>query len=898
MSLIAIRLWGSASETAITLVDETALPQVIPGLAAGDYEIGRAALVWSGTKTTVIDPPPPGTDYANFGANTLAGAGGFAPLDEVGNPITLTGVVSQTGATRTWSISNGRLIANGTPDVDAGKSIVVSTASGNKTLVVAVDAGAWDVTTGAELLAAVDAARANSLFASHRIFIREGITIPSVTLLSKSMPGTLVWPNWDRTDLTVDMAAIASLAGGAIDISCRTRRKAGIGLIAKTGSPGISFTGLVINGQQGSYSAAQCLVTKNVTHTASGAHLFTDCRFDQLNNANKGLWCHSLIVEDGQCIAQDCEFSGGYICYTSSKAITHSAVVRGVIRRQGVDGIRQGFNLQVMAGDPAFYSQCLGNLIYDLDADPQWVTPVVQHSDGIQTGSDIDGNGRPFKLLYIDNRINLARQLPGYSQGIYCDDTTTSVLSGYICGNLIRVSAVHGIRTWRNGFCSMVVRGNTCVPANDWAIAPQTVDIGKLSGNPIVVDNIAGVFTAYSDPVVYDNNISRDKNNQADMFEGAFVSDARGDVAQGIDQATPAAFKASFEAAYAVKPGGPADGRGFQFRRSVLPGAGAPSLTGLSDIALTTSGGEVEATVGVANTFVFWVATTSATPPTAQQIINGANHLDAAPLSAGRFLAPLAGLRNWIVDGAALGQDFWVHAIARSTDDLRSAVQSTAKMTVPSSLAPSVALLLSHPTNAQNPVTTTSITPSGKPLLIVRTSASGLTTGESYVQAKFGATDLGAPVSSGFNARNNVQAWVVPNPGTSPVTLTFETTAAPRSAAVHVIELTDIAAVNTVGGQNGAGGNSSGTSVMPQVTTQFPGSLVFYALSHFYDAAADTLTGATLLAQGKSPGTSTSNDHEWTLAYEIVDTPGVTNATLTWTTSGGNHGRAIELKAG
>lgn len=895
MSLIAIRLYGSTSETAITLVDESELPQLIAGMAAGDYEVGRAALVWSGTKTTVIDPPPPGTDYATFGANTLAGAGGFQPFDAVGQPETVNAVVSQVGCTRTWSVASGRLVADGTPDVDAGKTIVVSTAAGNRSLVVAVESGAWDATTSVEVIAAIDAARAASLFSTHKIYLREGVIIPSLSLLSKSMPGTIVWPNWDRTDLTVDKTAIATVTGGSIDISCRTPRKANIGKITKTGSPGITFTGLVFDGICTNSADYLVSITKNPTHPASGAHLITNCHFNQLNNPVKSTWGNSLMVREGQSITQDCEFSGGYILASHSDSVTHNAMARNIMTRQGADGIRFAFNLTVMSGDPAAYCQAFANLIYDLDADTYW---DPQHADAIQTGSNTDGNGRPIKVLYVDNLINLNRQSPGYSQGIYCDDTTTSIFSGYIAGNLIRVASSHGIRTWKNGYGSLIVRNNTCVCATDYAMGAGSANIGKSSGNPIFADNIAGPLTVYQDPAIADGHVVVMKDTQKDIFVGPFINDARGDVPTSVDQSTPAKFKTSFEAAYAVKADGLGAGKGFQFRRTALPGFGTPGLNALTDMAMTTVGAQMQAEVTLPNSFVNWVATTSATPPTDDQIIAGTDHTGAAPLSAGRFLSITSGTVTWNTSGASLGQSFYVHALARSMDDGRSMVLSSGQLTVPSSLAPAVTHILTHPTVAANPVTTPQFTPSGKPILVVRTSASGATSGEAYSLATFGGADMGAPIISGYNGRMNVQAWFIPDPGTAPVTIDIQTVNTPRSGAIHVIELTDIAIINPIGAQNGAGNNTSATSVAPQVTTQFPGSLVLYALAHHYDATADTLTGATLLAQGKTPGTSTSNDHEYTLAYEIVDIPGVASASLSWTTAAGAHGRAIELKAG
>jgi len=68
---------------------------------------------------------------AAFRASTLAGAGGWRPLTASGARVDLATVDDQTGATRTWSISGGRLIANGTPGVDDGKTLTLTTTAGD-----------------------------------------------------------------------------------------------------------------------------------------------------------------------------------------------------------------------------------------------------------------------------------------------------------------------------------------------------------------------------------------------------------------------------------------------------------------------------------------------------------------------------------------------------------------------------------------------------------------------------------------------------------------------------------------------------------------------------------------------------------------------------------------------
>lgn len=101
---------------------------------------------------------------AEFGALTPALAGGWRPTTALGDEIELVSVVSQTGCTRTWSIVDGALVANGTPDVDDTKTVVVTTVlGGNVSVTIATTATAWSVRTPTELGAALGYSASSAL---------------------------------------------------------------------------------------------------------------------------------------------------------------------------------------------------------------------------------------------------------------------------------------------------------------------------------------------------------------------------------------------------------------------------------------------------------------------------------------------------------------------------------------------------------------------------------------------------------------------------------------------------------------------------------------------------------------------------------------------------------------
>lgn len=130
--------------------------------------IGNAvgsSLTKTPTKTTSA------SSTAYFGADTPAATGGWKPTTALGDEIDLTGIVSQTGMTRTWSISSGALVANGTPDVDNGKTLTVSTGTGNITVAISTVANARSVRGSTELAAAA----ATGLYAvPASVFLRPG----------------------------------------------------------------------------------------------------------------------------------------------------------------------------------------------------------------------------------------------------------------------------------------------------------------------------------------------------------------------------------------------------------------------------------------------------------------------------------------------------------------------------------------------------------------------------------------------------------------------------------------------------------------------------------------------------------------------------------------------------
>ena len=136
---------------------------IVPALASADIKLRAVNTVDNGATSSKTKTPTQiaaATTTAYFGALTLTNAGSWKPETTAGDEVELTGIVSAAGMTRTWSIVSGGLVANGTPDVDNGKTLTVSTAVGNIVVTISTVANAWSVATGSELSAALSASNA------------------------------------------------------------------------------------------------------------------------------------------------------------------------------------------------------------------------------------------------------------------------------------------------------------------------------------------------------------------------------------------------------------------------------------------------------------------------------------------------------------------------------------------------------------------------------------------------------------------------------------------------------------------------------------------------------------------------------------------------------------------
>ena len=137
----------------------TSLDVTVPATTLVDIQIRAVNAIGNGavdTKSITPTSIAAASTTAYFGADTFANAGSWRPETTLGDEVTLTGLVSGGTTTRIWDVVGGALVCtNGTPAVDNGATLTVSTASGNIVVTISTVANAWSVATGTELATAL-----------------------------------------------------------------------------------------------------------------------------------------------------------------------------------------------------------------------------------------------------------------------------------------------------------------------------------------------------------------------------------------------------------------------------------------------------------------------------------------------------------------------------------------------------------------------------------------------------------------------------------------------------------------------------------------------------------------------------------------------------------------------
>lgn len=168
----------------------------------------------------------------------------------------------------------------------------------------------------------------------------------------------------------------------------------------------------------------------------------------------------------------------------------------------------------------------------------------------------------------------------------------------------------------------------------------------------------------------------------------------------------------------------------------------APVLSSPSGTQTSPTTATVGATTDEGNGSLYWVVTTSSTTPTAQQIIDGKNHLGAAAVAADFITVGSTGAKTDTATGLSASTAYYAHLVHEDVAGNRSNIVSSAQFTT--AAAPDVtAPTLSSPTGTQTGSTTadlgvTSDEANGTLYVAVLPSASAAPTGAAFIAGTTG----------------------------------------------------------------------------------------------------------------------------------------------------------------
>jgi hypothetical protein len=528
---------------------------------------------------------PPTAPVVAFGANTLAGAGGVpAPA----------GATSITGGTATgYTVTGGNIVPTANGSATAGTLIFNNAAKWT----VTVEASTYSARTLAELSAAITAARAANQSTDWKVRLRSGTygTNGQTSILGQTFNGTLTEPNAGLDAASRDLAAVASISGGSVTIcadtlygpkifermefiGCGPFIVDGLDFTAQATIDGANTVGGVppIEKSQ-SHTYIQLISFTNVSYPVEKSWIARNCRFGGTSSASPSTrWIQALSIGGSDAlpsVVEDCELDGFTIGGGAN------IVRRNTARRQVTDVLRLGFG----AGPkPAYY--VYNNIFFDECVDAIWDN---EHVDAIQLGATTTD-----QEFYAEVHDNIFHYRDG-GHGVYMDDTPAPI-EGIVQNNLIVTNQLHGLNVWRGGgTLGMIVRNNTVIeyPDGNADSSPPRIYADANCTRVALVDNIGHVISAARDVVGASGNVivGQTGNAYAAAFEGSFTGGAGAPVAS-VDQTSAATLRASLEAMFAVKPGGPAAGKGWQSLNTTLPvGLTYPSQFDVPLSTLTTT---------------------------------------------------------------------------------------------------------------------------------------------------------------------------------------------------------------------------------------------------------------------------------------------------------------------
>ncbi len=462
-----------------------------------------------------------------FGANTLASAGGAKALNAQGAEIDFVSVTGQGGATRTWSVSGGRLIANGTPGVDDGK-VLTCTVTGGTSISVTISAIAngysfKDLTDFAAIYALSTATTAGC-----KAYARAG-TYARPPAITKT---------W-ASDFTITKHAGAAAIFEGFDIHTATH---------------VVIDGLEIYKDTDAvealidlYSGADNIIFRNNSFHAK--YYDPSIPYGAPTTKTVGILTDGS-TRPGTVLIEDNAF------YDLYRGMALSIATSITIRRNSFHTIASDGIYLAEPGSGTFPTTVVqNNDIVDL-----YTTDPADHGDAIQfDGVASGGASGDWTISVTGNRIVQSSVVPAgaIAQGIFAKTMPSGqYFTGTISGNVLALKTEAGFSLNNISVFqakAMTISNNTVVRSNHTSggSGTQLINIGETttSGTHVLSNNVAEGISAGGSPTLT-NNVSLGADGGTIAYSTAFDGSAGSFVPASIAQAV---------IMFAPKDGGPLD---------------------------------------------------------------------------------------------------------------------------------------------------------------------------------------------------------------------------------------------------------------------------------------------------------------------------------------------------
>lgn len=539
----------------------------------------------SRTGATVFDCCLHHQSFATSASITSGNSAGHFAIDS-GGRITLT------------STGQNNLLSSYTLGIQASNSAGTSTA----TYTINTEANALDVTTAAELTAAIDYCQSTSLSTDWKIYVKDGYTITpptingTVSFTGKSFSGTLSDANANKTVAQLESSynrnATASITGGSVTITCRTQNAGKIvAALDLIGCDKWIFDGVQIARIEAGFenrNINSILLRSTASFPTLGTFIYKNCKIGD-STKTRPYWTQGISATSvDTLIVEDCTFDGvwtGVACATANRFVSR----RNVYTPNRVEDAMVGYGNQLTAGNFK-RSEITDVVVMPINVTGMTTFEDQQHSDCVQFNTA--GETGSYEHFICWNYF-------GSRQGIFMEAPATGVNHrGVISRNFVMAYSPNGMCISRcvspdtfkmqyntivkdttlvdnggNGNCRVIINygsgqllDHNILAALVDATPPgaQVLYVGDANIPATLQDGVS-TFTHTNNAYVDHRTANTGANNSyPEWFTGPFTYVGSGNPGMQWSYRTDTAanFKADIDAVFTPKVGSPAEGKG------------------------------------------------------------------------------------------------------------------------------------------------------------------------------------------------------------------------------------------------------------------------------------------------------------------------------------------------